>query len=50
MEVKTKPASHIYCKGGIIEIMKDDFDLVVRVMRGEEEPSTFGWRHQGDKP
>ncbi len=44
MEVKTKPASHIYCKGGIIEIMKDDFDLVVRLMRGEDELNTFGGR------
>lgn len=45
-EMKTTPSNYIYCKGGIIEITKDDFDLLARVMRGEEEPSSFGWRGQ----
>lgn len=49
-EMKTTPANYIHCKGGIIQVTKDDFELLVRVMRGEEEPSTFGWRHQGDEP
>ena len=45
-EMRTTPSNYIYCKGGIIEITKADFDLLVRVMRGEEEPKTFGWRIQ----
>ena len=43
-EMKTTPANYIYCKGGIVELTKDDFDLLVRVMHGEEDPMTFGWR------
>ena len=45
-EMKTTPSNYIYCKGGIIEISKGDFDLLQRLMRGEEEPKAFGWRGQ----
>ena len=43
-QMKTTPSNYIYCKGGIIEITKDDFDLLVRVMRGEEEAKWLGWK------
>ena len=43
-EMKTTPSNYIYCKGGIIEITKDDFELLARVMRGEDKPQTFGWQ------
>lgn len=43
-QMKTTPSNFIYCKGGIIEIAKDDFDLLVRVMRGEEEAKALGWK------
>ncbi|TNF32503.1 MAG: EVE domain-containing protein [Deltaproteobacteria bacterium] len=43
-EMKTTPSNYIYCKGGIIEVTEDDYDFLVRVMRGEEEPKRLAWK------
>ena len=43
-QMKTTPANYIYCNGGIMELSKDDFDFLVRVMRGEEDAERFSWR------
>lgn len=42
-EMKTTPSNYIYCKGGIMEISESDYALLVRVMRGEEEPKRANW-------
>ena len=43
-EMKTSPTNYVFCKGGITEISEADFALLVRVMKGEEEPMVLPWR------
>lgn len=43
-EMRTTPSNYICCKGGIMEISAEDYELLVRVMRGEQEPMRFAWR------
>jgi len=43
-EMKTTPTNYALCKGGIVAISAADFELLVRVMKGDEAPTKLPWK------